>query len=251
MNRRQTLPLALAALGMSLFAACGSSTDEHNAVLAELQATQAELQTCQAESSNLAAALRGQIDERNQALSSCETALNESQAQVLAFAAENQRRDEIYRQMVDELQDMISAGQLEVRIDNGRLVLDLPTEVLFDSGQASLNVQGRGALGQIATVLNRFPEREFQVEGHTDDVPISNSRFDSNWELSTARALTVVNLLVESGVAPERLSAAGYGEFEPNASNATDAGRAQNRRVEIVMVPDLGRLRDFQASSQS
>jgi chemotaxis protein MotB len=88
-------------------------------------------------------------------------------------------------------------------------------------------------------VLAELDDRRFQVEGHTDNVPIATERFPSNWELSSARALSVVQLLVRGGVAPESLSGAGYGEFQPVASNDDRESRRRNRRIEIVMLPNL------------
>ena len=91
----------------------------------------------------------------------------------------------------------------------------------------------------LGRVLGELDDRQFQVEGHTDDVPISTERFPSNWELSSARALSVVRLLIQAGVPPENVSGAGYGEFQPVASNEDAGGRRLNRRIEIVMLPNL------------
>ena len=95
-------------------------------------------------------------------------------------------------------------------------------------------------------MLAEFPDRRFQVEGHTDDVPISTERFPSNWELSSARALAVVRLLVEGGISPENVSGAAYGEYQPVASNDDRNGRARNRRIEIVMLPNLDVIAEAQ-----
>ena len=97
--------------------------------------------------------------------------------------------------------------------------------------------QGKTALAEIAKVLKPMKDRHFEVAGHTDDVAIQSPRYPSNWELSTARAVTVTKLLVEKGVDPKELSAAGYGEFAPVAENASAEGRAKNRRIEIVLLP--------------
>jgi len=91
----------------------------------------------------------------------------------------------------------------------------------------------------VASVLASFEDRSFQIEGHTDNVPISTSAFPSNWELSSARALSVVRLLIQGGVASERLSGAGYGEYQPVAPNDDPQSRRRNRRIEIVMLPNL------------
>ncbi|MBI5489594.1 MAG: OmpA family protein [Deltaproteobacteria bacterium] len=168
--------------------------------------------------------------------------LNERLERLRAAEAEAARIHAMYQDLLRSLQSLIDAGQLEVRLERGRLVLQLPQNVLFDSGRAELKADGRAALARIGQALAGFDDRRFQVEGHTDNVPIRSSRYASNWELSTARALAVVKLLVDAGLAPRNLSAAGYGEFQPRESNETAEGRRLNRRIEIVLVPDLGIL---------
>ena len=153
--------------------------------------------------------------------------------------AEREKRNEIYAQFVSRLQDMIDAGELSVVIKHGRIVIELPDKILFDSGRAQLNHAGRQALVQVAGTLTQFQDRRFQVEGHTDDKPIQSALYPSNWELSAGRALAVVHLLIEAGMHPSNISAAGFGEFHPKADNATTEGRQLNRRIEIVMLPNL------------
>ncbi|NNF29617.1 MAG: OmpA family protein, partial [Gemmatimonadetes bacterium] len=148
-------------------------------------------------------------------------------------------RNAIYENVIGRFRSLIEAGQLSVSIDRGRMVINLPQDILFPSGSATLNADGRGTLSEVGAVLTTIEDRRFQVEGHTDNVPISTARFPSNWELSAARALSVVNLLQNSGVPPERLSGAGYGEYQPVASNDDADGRRLNRRIEIVMLPNL------------
>jgi chemotaxis protein MotB len=116
----------------------------------------------------------------------------------------------------------------------GELVLRLPVSFAFESGDCALRAPAKPVLLQIAEELRSRPV-EVRVEGHTDDRPIQTPRFQSNWELSTCRATAVVMELARGKMAPERLTAAGYGEFHPVASNETPAGRAQNRRVDIVV----------------
>jgi chemotaxis protein MotB len=158
---------------------------------------------------------------------------------------EAEERDAIYTRLRERLQSMIDAGKLNVRIVRGRMVIDLKQDILFPSGSATLSEIGIETLREVADALAEFKDRSFQVEGHTDNVPIKNDRFPSNWELSTARAVSVVKLFVERGMTPENLSAAGFGEFQPRADNAGADGRALNRRIEVVMVPDLQALPDL------
>jgi chemotaxis protein MotB len=168
--------------------------------------------------------------------------LNASQSKLKTMQqieAETKKRNEIYAHFVKQLQKMIDAGQLSVSIEKGRIVINLPDNVLFKTGHANVNEEGQKVLKEIANVLKEFKDRRFQVEGHTDNVPIKSARYPSNWELSTARALNVVHLMIEEGVDPKNISAAGYGEFQPRADNETPEGRKLNRRIEIIMLPNL------------
>ena len=117
----------------------------------------------------------------------------------------------------------------------GLVIRVLTDDLLFASGQATLQGRADGLLSEIAQLLNVDETHPISVEGNTDDVPIHSSQFPSNWELSTTRASTVVRFLIGHGVSPIRLTASGNAEQRPVDSNATAAGRARNRRVEIVM----------------
>jgi chemotaxis protein MotB len=151
-------------------------------------------------------------------------------------------RAALFQQFVQKFKKMVDAGQLKIVTRNGRLVIQLPNDVLFDSGQTAIKPAGRDAIVQVARVLQSIKGRSFQVAGDTDNVPIQTPRFPSNWELSTARAVEVVRLLVAQGVDPKQLSAAGYGEFDPVSDNAAPDGRAKNRRIEISLQPNLDEL---------
>ena len=128
----------------------------------------------------------------------------------------------------DRVQTVIQRRGLVVRV--------LTDKLLFDSGQATLQAAGDPLLEEVAQLLNVDQSHPITVEGHTDNVPIATAEFPSNWELSTARATTVVRFLIAHGVSADRLAAAGYAALHPVASNATDAGRASNRRVDIVLM---------------
>jgi chemotaxis protein MotB len=118
----------------------------------------------------------------------------------------------------------------------GLVVRVLTDKLLFDSGQATLQPEGDPLLEEVAMLLNVDKTHPITVEGNTDTQPIATSQFPSNWELSTARATTVVRFLIAHGVSAERLAAAGYAALHPVDSNATAAGRARNRRVDIVLM---------------
>lgn len=150
-------------------------------------------------------------------------------------------RAALYSQLLGKFKKMIDAGELSVGLREGRMVLQLSNDVLFDSGKSTLKPAGKTALESIATVLKGIP-RKFQVAGHTDDEPIKLSPYASNWELSTARALVVVEFLLSKGMKGQALSAAGYGEFDPIASNGNPEGRAKNRRIEITLQPEISEM---------
>ena len=147
-----------------------------------------------------------------------------------------------FRNLVAKLHSMIDSGQLKVVIRNGRMIIALPNDILFDSGRTEVKAAGRAALASVAQVLATVPDRNFLIAGHTDNVPIHTELFPSNWELSTRRAVEVVHYLVAQGMNPKTLAAAGYGEFDPIVDNETVERRAQNRRSEIVLHPNLADL---------
>jgi len=159
--------------------------------------------------------------------------------------AQEQARLATFKSMLEQLKSMIEGGLVEVKIERGRMVVKMDTAVLFDSGSSNLKSEGKDILGQVTTVLAGIQDRTFQVEGHTDDQPIKTARFPSNWELSTGRATEVVKYMIDQGMPPERISASGYGEFMPVSENETKEGRALNRRIEIVLLPNLDELPDL------
>lgn len=151
-----------------------------------------------------------------------------------------------YKELVAKFQAMIDAGTLSVKVVDGRMVVELATDVLFGAGSATLSRDGRGAIEEVAAVLASISDREFQVGGHTDNDPIHTDRFPSNWYLGSARAIAVTSLLIDSGLPANRVSAASYGETRPSQSNATKDGKAANRRIEIAIVPDLASMPGYE-----
>jgi len=143
---------------------------------------------------------------------------------------------EIRTQLANELADAVASGRLELSDDPRGLVLSLPEGATFDVGRAEVSASARELIARIAGTLRPLGNA-IRIEGHTDDTPIHTARYGSNWELSTARASAVVALLIEThGFGPERLSAAGYGEFHPRVANDSTENRARNRRVDIVVL---------------
>ncbi|NOZ86053.1 MAG: OmpA family protein [Deltaproteobacteria bacterium] len=156
-----------------------------------------------------------------------------------------ERRAADYRTLIEKLRKMMDAGTLKVRIRNGLMVVEMSSDIVFPPGGTRIKPEARVALEELAGTLASFKGRRFQVVGHCDNKPIHTRRFPSNWELSTQRSVEVVKLLINAGVDPSMISAAGAAEFDPVADNETEEGRAQNRRVEIVFVPKIEEMPGF------
>jgi chemotaxis protein MotB len=141
----------------------------------------------------------------------------------------------------DALGDLIDHQLITVRRTEAALEVEMRTDILFASGSAQVADSARTVLGRLAAVLQRFPN-PLRIEGHTDDVPIHTAAFPSNWELSAGRAASVVHLFMDQGVAPERMTVMGFGQYRPAADNASADGRNRNRRVMIVILaePEAG-----------
>jgi len=137
-----------------------------------------------------------------------------------------------------QMRNALESKDVTISELQGRLTVNILDRVLFDSGEAELRPEGQQVLLKMAGVLAQHGQRQIHVVGHTDNVPI-RKKFASNWELSCARATAAVRFLVDQAkVDPRRLGALGYGEFHPIADNSTPEGRAQNRRIEIVVLPE-------------
>jgi len=161
-----------------------------------------------------------------------------------ALEAQAQREIEVatYKRLFKRLQKLIDTGQIKVVFRKGKMMVQLQSAVLFDSGKVELKEEGKTALAELADVLKN-EGREFLVAGHTDNVPIKTARFKSNWELSTQRAVVVLDFLVEQGFPEKYLAAAGYGEVDPVSGNDTPEGRSDNRRIEVILMPTPAQVR--------
>ena len=252
----RTVILLCATLGV---AGCGVDKDLYEAKVAELNKTKAELdqQRADAEKFKKAAEERqAQLDKENADLKDKLTALGQdyNASKVDAEKAKKTiddlrkqqeqaaKRAEQFRQMVAKFKSMIDAGKLQVEFRNGLMLVKLPDNILFDPGKVDIKPAGQEAINQVTQILSGIEGRKFQVTGHTDNVAIKSGRWKSNWELSTARALEVVKLMIKDGMDEKRLSAAGYADTLPVGDNASDEGRRMNRRIEIVVVPNIEEL---------
>ena len=149
------------------------------------------------------------------------------------------KMEDIRKQLAGKLKGEIARNEVTLDLAKRGLVITFIDKILFDSGKADIREEGLPALDKVMNIVRKKArDRNIGVEGHTDNVPITHSGWKSNWELSTARATSVLHYLEENGrVDPKRLSATGYGEHRPVGSNNTEEGRHQNRRVEIILLP--------------
>ncbi len=260
-------------IALSMATGCGIAKDQHAAVLSDLEATKIALADSERAREESEADLQGQISalnarivdgEKREAALSAE--LNEAKDSLSVFETKTgsleeslqatkselaelrkareqaEKRLKVYRDLASKLASMVESGQLAVKIRDGKMVIELADNILFDPGRTDIKPAGQDALKQLAGVLADIKERNFLVAGHTDNVPISSARFKSNWELSTARAVEVVKFLEQAGVGPSHLAAAGYGEHDPVSSNETKESRSLNRRIEIILMPNIEEL---------
>jgi chemotaxis protein MotB len=146
-----------------------------------------------------------------------------------------------FDELTQKMEAEITRGEITISELQGRLTVNMVERILFDSGKAEIKADGLKVLKRVGDILKDAHDREIRVEGHTDNVPISprlRQTFPSNWELSTARAANVVHFLQEQvGISGERLTVVGFGEFRPVADNSVNEGRAQNRRIQIILAP--------------
>lgn len=159
-------------------------------------------------------------------------------------AAEKDQFEKTKQMLEQRLKEQIKNDEVSLKMTEGGLVIVLSDSILFDSGKAELKNDALPVLDKVISIIkSEVPEKNIGISGHTDNVPITHSSWKSNWELSTARSTNVLHYLEENGVLAEKLSATGYGEYRPVASNDTASGRAKNRRVEIVILPQFAEKR--------
>jgi chemotaxis protein MotB len=151
------------------------------------------------------------------------------------------RKSKVYERMVKNLETEVEKGSLKLQEAQGRLTVSVLDRIVFNAGRVEINPAGKSVLDKLGKLLKGISDKRIQVEGHTDNLPVrltSSKRYRDNWELSTLRAAAVVRYLHENGgVDATLLSAAGYGPFQPVATNETPEGRRKNRRIEIVLTP--------------
>jgi chemotaxis protein MotB len=253
--KRSTLISIASTFLWVLASGCGVSQGEYNVRVTEVEKCQSEL----AQTQNQLGASHAREDQLRKDREERDDELARQRAEAAKLAnnlqatehemtalrrahAQAEQRNELYRTLVARLRDAIGAGTLAVEVRKGKMLVKLGDAILFDPGQSALKPDGQRALKEVAQALKEIPDRDFLVAGHTDNRPIKASPYASNWELSTARAVTVVRFLQGEGVDPRRLAAAGYSEFDPLADNDAPESRALNRRIEVVVMPRIDEL---------
>ena len=190
---------------------------------------------------------RGGLQEQLKGLQSQKTSLEQQQADLRkqVDALEQQKSQLLtatqqdksqYDALVKNLTEEVKKGELQVRQYKDMLTVDVAEQMFFDSGRADLKDTGKAVLKKVGDALKGYEDKVIRVVGHTDNVPIKTKVFPSNWELSVARATTVVRFLQETGIPPERMVASGRAEYQPVAENETPEGRKKNRRIEITLI---------------
>jgi chemotaxis protein MotB len=246
----------------ALASGCGVNKATHQKALDRITVLEGDLtseRTASAKKDDKILALGGELDDtkaetesERRAREAREAELSKVQGEKEATMAElvelRRQRDAAdkriaaYKALQAKFRELVDTGKLEVLFRNGQMVLKLPSGILFPSASAKLSEAGIAALAEVATALEPFKTRRFVIAGHTDNKPIKTREFRNNWYLSTARAISVLEFMVDAGFAAQNVAAAGYGEFDPIAANDTPQNREQNRRIEIILVPNLEEL---------
>jgi chemotaxis protein MotB len=189
---------------------------------------------------------KGALSKERQQMAEEQKKLSEQIQQLERMRQAAEKRMTDYRELLSKLARMIDAGSLQVKIRNGLMLVQMPSDVLFPSASTNLKPEARSAIVELANTLASFQGRKFLILGHSDSTPIRTARFPSNWELSTQRAVEVAKIMIEAGVPPEMLTAAGAAEFDPLVDNDTPENRAINRRVEIIFMPKIDEMPGFE-----
>jgi chemotaxis protein MotB len=219
-----------------------NTNQERNAVLAELNEKERLLSEQGAELRAREAALADQ----QQLMAAQQAELAAKQQRVEELEATLNRQDSATNALRQSVADALlgfSSDELTVEKRDGRIYVSMNNKLLFRSGRADVDPKGREALALLATVMQQNPDIQIMVEGHTDSVPLaSGGAMKDNWDLSVLRATSITRILTDNGVDPKRVTSSGRGEYFPKADNSTAEGRAQNRRTEIILTPDLSEL---------
>lgn len=209
----------------------------------ELQKNYTDLQSQKAMSEEQ---YNAELKKKASELSSKETQLADREKKLKEMQEIIARQDSLTRRLNDVLRNALlgfNSDELTVEVRNGKVYVSMSDKLLFKSGSAAVEAKGKDALRVLADVLQKNIDIDVLIEGHTDNIPIKTAQYKDNWDLSVARATSIVRILTdEYYVGPTRVTASGKGEFTPKASNDTPEGRAKNRRTEIILSPKLDEI---------
>lgn len=187
-----------------------------------------------------------ELKKKSDELIAKENLLAERESSLYQLKKDIAHRDSITARLKSVLRNALlgfKSDELSVDIKDGKVYVSLSEKLLFKSGSAAVESKGMEAIKVLADVLNKNPDIDILVEGHTDNIPIKTPLYKDNWDLSAARAISIVRILIsEYKITPMRLTASGRGEYAPKASNATLEGRSKNRRTEIILSPKLDEI---------
>ncbi len=236
-------------LALMLMAGCVSKgtyetkAKEAESLTARNDSLQTQVQSLTAEN----AALKKDKEMTRMEKDALQAKVSELQARINELSQKAEKAEQLekttqtYQDLAKKLEKEIQEGQVQITEMKNRLTMTMVDKILFPSGSAQISKDGKRVLDKVVTILKDVKDKRIQVEGHTDNVRIVSSlvkKYPTNWELSTARATEVVRYLQESGdIDPKLLSATGYSEYQPVASNDTEEGKHKNRRIEIVLLP--------------
>lgn len=179
--------------------------------------------------------------QENQRILGEKEGLSRSLDELKRIQEESEQRIQEYKGLMAAFRSLIDAGKLKIKIIDGRMVVVLSSDILFPVGSAFLSPVGTTAIREVTTLLASLEGKRFQIEGHTDDTPTGIKGY-TNWELASSRALNVLHTMVKAGMPEVRISAASMGASRPALPNTSPENRSANRRIEIVIVPDLSNL---------
>jgi len=207
----------------------------------DLRTKNATLEKNLHETMKMVEGLESQKTALEQAKATLENANNSLSTEITRLRQQIQEADALKTKLETDLKSQLQSKDVTISQLEGKLSVDILNRVLFDLGKAELKAEGKQILSDVATALQDLPNRPIHVIGHTDNIPFKGGtgRFRSNWELSAGRAVAAVQYLqAEAGIDPLRLAAVGHSEYHPIANNDTEAGRAQNRRITLVIMPE-------------
>ncbi|MCB9186678.1 MAG: OmpA family protein [Flavobacteriales bacterium] len=214
----------------------------------ELEAAKRSFEDLKRSSGAQVAGLSSDLQAKQAELEAKEELLKNREERLKMLEEIVRKQDELMNALTNRVKDALTgfdSDELSVEMRDGKVYVSMSDKLLFKSGSDKVEPKGQEALVKIAEVMIKNQDINLAIEGHTDSIPIKMNCFDDNWDLSVARATSVVRILTDNRVDPKRLTASGKGEFSPRADNSTKEGRAKNRRTEVVLSPKLNELMEL------